>query len=100
MTVGGLLPEVLRAIRDRRADLEARFGVRLIGVVGSVARGEEHAESDVDITYEITGAPSLFDIIDAEIELADLFNRPVDLVDLNALRPVARNFVAKDLVCA
>ena len=39
-----LLDTVLEIIRARRDEVEARFGIRMLGVVGSVARGEEREE--------------------------------------------------------
>ncbi|MEQ1932113.1 MAG: nucleotidyltransferase domain-containing protein [Parvularculaceae bacterium] len=95
-----LLDLALETIRTRRQEFEERFGVRLIGVVGSVARGEERADSDVDIVYDISGRPTLFDLSEAAFELEDEFEREVDLVDPKSMRPNARAFIEKDLVVA
>lgn len=95
-----MLSRALETIRMHRADIEARYGVRLIGVVGSVARGEERPDSDVDVVYDITGRPTLFDLSDAQFELEQALGRSVDLVDPAALRPNARAFIERDLVSA
>ena len=94
------LDTVLETIRTRRDDIEARYGIRLLGVVGSVARGEDRADSDVDITYEITGRTTLFKLSDAEHELASAIGRSVDLVDRDGMRPTARAYIERDLVLA
>lgn len=96
--MSALLDEVLKTIRDRRDAIEACYGVRLTGVVGSVARGEERPDSDIDLIYEVTGQPSLFDIAAVSNQLEDIFGRPVDLVDPRGLRPSGRAFMLEDLV--
>lgn len=95
-----LLSRVIETIRAHREDFEARFGVRLVGVVGSVARGEERADSDVDVVFDVTGGTTLFKLADAQFELEDSLGRPVDLVDRQALRPERRAYMERDLVLA
>lgn len=95
-----LLDTVLETIRTRRDDIEARYGIRLLGVAGSVARGEERPDSDVDITYKGTGRPTLFTIAAALGELEDALGRKVDLVDPDTARPEAREWFEEDLILA
>lgn len=95
-----LLDTVLETIRARRDDIETRYGIRLLGVVGSVARGEERLDSDVDITYEVTRGTTLFKLSNAEDELASAIGRTVDLVDRDGMRPAARAYIERDLVVA
>ncbi|OQW58348.1 MAG: hypothetical protein A4S17_11865 [Proteobacteria bacterium HN_bin10] len=95
-----LLEIALETIRNRRGEFEARYGIRLLGVVGSVARGEERADSDVDITYEIVDRTDLFKLSDAEHDLAAILDRAVDLVDRDGMRPAARAYIERDLVRA
>lgn len=95
-----LLDTVLETVRARRDEIEARYGIRLIGVVGSVARGEERPDSDVDLIVDVTGGPSLFKMSDAKWELETALGRKVDLVDRETMRPRARAFIERDLVMA
>jgi predicted nucleotidyltransferase len=95
-----LLETVLETIRARRDDIEARYGIRLLGVVGSVARGEERADSDVDITHKGAGRATLFTIAAAMGELKDALGRKVDLVDPETVRPEAREWLEEDIVLA
>jgi hypothetical protein len=95
-----LLDTVLETIRARRDEIEARYGIRLIGVVGSVARGEERLDSDVDVIIDITGKATLFNMSDAMFELEHALGRKVDLVDREAMRPAARAYIERDLVVA
>lgn len=95
-----LLDMALDIIRAKRADFEARFGLRLVGVVGSVARGEEREDSDVDLIFDISGSTTLFKLSHAQSELEAALGRRVDLVDRKALRPNVRAFIERDLVPA
>ena len=95
-----LLDTVLEIIRARRDEVEARFGIRMLGVVGSVARGEEREDSDVDIFAEKSGRPTLFTIADAQFLLESEIGRPIDLVLREELRPAGLNYMARNLVVA
>jgi len=56
-----------------------RYGISRIGIFGSVARGEQNQDSDIDICYE--GKPQgLMSSFDLHGELEKLFGRKVDLV--------------------
>ena len=95
-----LLDTVLETIRARRDEIEARYGIRLLGVVGSVARGEEREDSDVDVFAEKAGRPTLFTLADAQFLLEREIGRPIDLVLREELRPDALNYMARNLVVA
>ena len=77
--------DVVRSIRARSRELSA-FGVRRMGIFGSVARGEDSGESDVDVLVSFDG-PTTFDrYFDLKFWLEDLLGRKVDLVTDKALR--------------
>lgn len=75
-------------------------GVHLIGVVGSVARGEERPGSDVDIVYDIEDRTSLLAIARALLDLESDLGRRVDLVDISRVEPEIRSAFERDLVRA
>ena len=51
---------VLAKLREQREHIEREYGLRMIGLVGSVARGEATEESDIDVIVDVIGRPSLF----------------------------------------
>lgn len=77
------------------------FDVRRLGVFGSVARGEDGPESDVDLLVELDHPevrPSrrFFALLHY---LEDHLERPVDLLTASSLRnPYLRRRVMKELV--
>lgn len=89
--------EILRLLARHREDLK-RFGVKSLALFGSVARGEDRPDSDVDILVEFEG-PATFDrYMELKFFLEDLLNRPVDLVTHKALKPRLRPYVEKEAV--
>jgi predicted nucleotidyltransferase len=47
------LSEILKILENYKQELRERYGVLKIGVFGSVVRGEETEESDIDIYVEL-----------------------------------------------
>ncbi|MCL2455368.1 MAG: nucleotidyltransferase family protein [Micrococcales bacterium] len=92
--------------RQRRslAEVCVRYGFARLEVFGSVARGEEHPGSDVDLLYDLAPHRHLtWEIVDAADEIAEILGRPVDLVSRRTLHPLLRDHVeaeARDLYAA
>lgn len=55
---------------------------------GSVLREDFDKNSDIDVlvTFDINNQISLFDLAQMQIELQELFDRPVDIIEKEALR--------------
>lgn len=94
-----LLDQVLDGLRLEREAARAR-GVELVGVVGSVARGEARADSDVDVIYDVVGRPTLLDLGAIVVELETRLGRRVDLIGRQAMRADRWAYMGRDLVVA
>ena len=71
-----------------------KYGISVLLVFGSVARGEATPSSDVDLLYDLRpGARLGWEIEDLSDALAEIFGRPVDLVSRTALHPMLRSAV-------
>lgn len=84
----------------KRADLARRYGIRSIRVFGSRARGDERADSDVDLLIEAE-KPYRFDLlglISLEQELSAELGISVDLVLDEDLKPVIGERVRSEAV--
>ena len=92
--------KVLQALRAKREPIEREYGLRMIGIVGSVARGEATEKSDVDVIVDVTGRPTLFSLVQAERALEDAIGLglPVELVMREGMRPSGRRLIERDLV--
>jgi predicted nucleotidyltransferase len=92
---------IIRVIRDHRSDLE-RMGVRHVSVFGSIARGEERPDSDLDILIEVDPAvvKSLFAYGHIQQSIEEWMGRPVDVADKARLRPGTAAEAERDQIVA
>lgn len=98
---GSLSGPVGRRVAAHRRELREvlrRHGVTNPEIFGSVARGDDHAGSDVDILADFPVGTSIIDIIAVENELADLLGVDVDLAPRNALKERVRARAKEDLI--
>lgn len=86
---------VFREIRKKRGQIR-RYGVKRLGLFGSVARGEARPRSDLDFLVELE--PKTFDnYMDLKFYLEDLFHRKVDLVMPDAIKPALRPIILREV---
>ena len=80
--------EAQEQIRQAQSYLEVRFGLDVLGVYGSEARGTAKRRSDFDLAGLFRGRPAPEDVLDTAAELAGRLGRDVDLVDLDRASPI------------
>lgn len=71
--------------------------VAMLGVFGSVARGEDTPESDIDLLVTFSDPVGLIELIRLEDKFVDVFGRKVDLGTEGGLHPLIQDNVMKDL---
>jgi uncharacterized protein len=82
---------------ERLHEVCVRYGVASLEVFGSVARGEDGPDSDVDLLYVLKPGVRLgFDLFGLEDDLAEVFGRKVDLVSRRAINKYLREQVLAD----
>lgn len=92
--IGRLLGEK----RDEIMQIAAKHGAHNVRVFGSVARGDLHEGSDVDVLVDLEPDRSLFDLGGLGIDLQDLLGRKVDVVTEQGLRSRIRERVLQEAV--
>ncbi|USB33382.1 nucleotidyltransferase family protein [Paenibacillus sp. YPG26] len=73
-------------------------GAKKISLFGSAARGEDHAESDIDFLIEFEENRSLFDLIRLKNQLEDLLNKPVDIVTENSVHWKMKDHILSEAI--
>lgn len=86
----------LALLKQNKAELSARFGVKDLALFGSISRNTATNESDIDILVDFDGPATSQRYYGVQFFLEDLFGRSVDLVTTKALRPELRPFIEKD----
>jgi len=89
-----------RVRRQRRKLIEAAavYGITGLRVFGSVARGEDRPDSDVDILVDVAANVGLLALGHATQELETILNARVDLVPAAGLKADVARRIEKDLV--
>jgi uncharacterized protein len=88
-------------VRRRRRDViaaAAAHGVSGLRVFGSVARGQDRPDSDVDLLADLPPGMSLFGLGRVQADLEAILGTRVDLVPAQDLKPDVRSRTERDLV--
>ena len=93
MTIGQAI------IRERAEDIRRiarQHGATHVRVIGSVARGEDREDSDIDLLVTFEQGRSLMDHSGLQIALEKLLGRRVEVASDRGLRPKVRERVLKE----
>ncbi len=96
--MGGALGRTLRCRRCEIEEVAAKHGVTNLRVFGSVARGEDTRDSDVDLLVDLPDGFSLFSVARLQRDLEELIGARVEVVPASDLKPGVRANVERDLV--
>ena len=88
--------DIIQTLEREFVTLRERFGVKSLGLFGSIARGEASPRSDVDILVEFD-APSFDHYMDLKFYLEERLGRPVDLVLKGSLKPALRERILREV---
>jgi predicted nucleotidyltransferase len=87
-----------RLPRKKIAEFCKRWGITEFSLFGSVLREDFRPDSDIDVLVNIDPSAhiGLLELAQMQIELENIFKRPVDLVEKDALRnPYRRSEILK-----
>ena len=89
----------IEEIKQKVVPVLNRHNVVEAYLFGSVARGDDRPDSDIDILAQLTNVRDLFQYMEVKFDLEDaLGGRKVDLVQMKALRPEYKPYVEKDKI--
>ncbi|MCL4272375.1 MAG: nucleotidyltransferase family protein [Anaerolineales bacterium] len=89
----------IKVPKKELADFCRRYHVQKLALFGSVLGNNFRADSDVDIlvSFQPNAKIGFITFSRMQRELAELFNRPVDLVPMDGLKPVIRDSVLSNI---
>jgi predicted nucleotidyltransferase len=88
--------EAVFRYREQLLDIARRHGVSNVRVFGSVARGEDGADSDVDLLVDPSIDTTLLDLARIKLEAEDLTGLPFDVRTPLSLSKRFRSQVLRD----
>lgn len=90
------LGEILARHRERILALASEHRINNVRIFGSVARGEDDEDSDIDLLVDLAPGADLFDLAGFDIELKRLLGKEVDIVPARMLKAhVAKSAIAE-----
>ncbi len=90
--------KIISTIEAQEDFLKKKYHVKSIGLFGSVVRGEETSESDVDILVEFESPVGFFEFIRLENYLSEMLGKKVDLISKKAVKSAVKNEIFKEIV--
>ena len=85
-------------IKKKILPILKKYGVIRAGIFGSVVRGEETDESDIDILVEIERRMSLLDFAGLKLELEETLGKKVDLGEYSVIKPIVKEEILSEEV--
>ena len=92
------LRDRLPELREQIVSVAAACGASNVRMFGSVARGEENDESDLDLLVMLEPGRSLLDLVRLEDRLEQLLGLPVDVVTESSLLEPIRSRALRDAI--
>jgi predicted nucleotidyltransferase len=91
--------EILQRLQERQGEMRELFSVRRIGLFGSYLKGNESEKSDIDLIVDLS-EPTFDHYMDLKFYLEALFERPVDLVLSDTIKPRLKPIIQKEAAYA
>jgi len=92
------LTEIRNIVRRQSDMLADKYGVAVVAIFGSYARGEPAGERDRDLLAEFLRPISLLELVGAEMHLGEVLGVRADLVPKRDERAELRAFMRKEAV--
>ena len=94
------LERIISILKENKAELKEKYGVKEIGIFGSYVRGKYKEKSDLDILveFEKDAKIGLLRFVNLENYLSDLIGFKVDLVEKSALKPRIGKNILRDVI--
>ena len=90
--------KLIAKLKKLKPILKEKFGIEEIAVFGSVARGEDREDSDIDIAILKSKKKDYFKRIYAKYFLEEELNKKVDLGYFDSIRPIIKKHIIKDMI--
>lgn len=88
--------EILDELSRNLKMWKEKYGVKRIALFGSFSREEQKDSSDIDLIVEFDEKDMTFDnYMDLKFTLEDLFQKPIDLVIFDDIKPALKSSILR-----
>ena len=89
---------IINQLKTLKPILQDKFGIEEFAVFGSVAKGTDTINSDVDIAILKMDLKSGFDVINAQYFLKEQLNKDIDIGSFKSMKTFIKNRIKKDFI--
>jgi len=89
---------IINKLKELKPILNERYGIEEFAVFGSVAKGTDTEDSDVDIAILKMEIKSGFDLLRAKIFLKETLGKEVDMGIFHSMKTFVKNRIKKDFI--
>ena len=89
---------IIDKLRELKPTLQEKYGIEEFAVFGSVAKGTDTKESDVDIAILKFDLKDAFALFDAKEFLSKSLEKPVDIGTFKSMKTFIKNRIEKDFI--
>ena len=93
-----MLEEIQKTIVEAKDEIRQQYKAEVKGIFGSYARGDFHADSDLDLLVDFDGGANLLDLVGLQQFLEDKLGCKVDVVSRRSLREEIHTSVFNDMI--
>ena len=93
-----MIEALKKIIAEDKDEIRQQYKAEIKAVFGSYARGDFHADSDLDLLVDMDAGASLFDLVGLQHFLEDRLGCKVDVGTLNSLREEIRESVFSEAI--
>jgi len=90
--------KIINQLRQLKPILKEKYGIEEFAVFGSVAKGTDTKDSDIDIAVLKMKLKSGFDLIRAKNFLEQTLKRDIDIGTFNSMKTFIKNRIMKDFI--
>ena len=93
-----MIAEIQNTIAAEKDEIRRRYRAEIKGIFGSYARGDFHADSDLDLLVDFNEGANLFDLVGLQQFLEEKLGCKVDLVSCRSLRKELRTSILNEMI--
>lgn len=78
------------SIKTKIIPILRKYGVKKASLFGSIVRGENTGQSDIDLLVELPETASLLELASLKMDLEELLGKKVDVLTYDSLHPLLK----------